>query len=171
MFTKLAWLSTKKWYILYYVCPSLSHISQIAVIIIWPFNYFWLHVCVHWCTVNWGKTTGRKSCLFHPQITSDQSGGKRSFCSTYLSLCLCLCGSDVPVCFSERIPWGTVSLSGHNSLLGTDIMKGSRNVHCTYFIYVLQHILTVEHTVSAPYLIKAYEENNRSTLSHAVSCF
>lgn len=54
-----------------------------------------------------------------------------------------LCGSGVPVCFSERIPWGAASLCGHTGLLGTDI--GSGNVRCTYFIYWNTYF---EHTIS-----------------------
>lgn len=77
-----------------------------------------------------------------------------------------LCGSDVPVCFSERIPWGAPSLCGHNGLLGTDIMIGSGNVRCTYFIYWTQHILRTYY-----FSMSKKRTDLCFPMSRAVSCF
>lgn len=43
-------------------------------------------VCVHWCTINSVQTTEKIMFVSSSQITSDQSGGKRSFCPSHLSV-------------------------------------------------------------------------------------
>ncbi len=114
MFTKLAWLSTKKImhiYSLLRVSLFISHITDCCHYNM-TFQLFLITcVCVHWCTVNWVKTTGRKSCLFHPHRSNQISQEEGGVSVPHISLSVCVSVAQMSLCALVSVFPEALSLS------------------------------------------------------------